>query len=210
MMINALRGQVYTNLDKLVHRTNSPFTSQVTSFPLPTKYQMPQVEAYDGLRDLHDHLESFTTIMHLQGVLDEIMCRALSITLKGPARVWFSKLTPNTVSTFKELSGHFVTHFIGGQRHRRSSTSILNIKQWEDESLRLYVTRFNKEAFLINKANDKILVTAFTNGLKWGEFLFSIYKNDLKTMAEVLYKAMKYMNTKALMIAHGDTPRKRE
>jgi len=32
--------------------------------------------------------------------------------LKGPTRVWFSKLTP--ISTFKELSGHFVIHFIGG------------------------------------------------------------------------------------------------
>lgn len=90
------------------------------------------------------------------------MCRAFPTTLKGPARVWFSKLAPNTVSTLKELSGHFVTHFIGGQRYRRSSTAILNIKQWEDESLRLYVTRFNKKALLIDKVDDKVLVTAFT------------------------------------------------
>jgi len=42
------------------------------------------------------------------------MCRAFPTTLKGPAKVWFSKLAPNTVFTFKELSGHFVTHFIRG------------------------------------------------------------------------------------------------
>ena len=94
---------------------DSLFITQVTSFPLPTKYQMPQVKAYDGLRDLHDHLELFTTFIHLQGVLDKIMCRAFPTTLKGSARVWFSKLTLNTVSTFKELSGYFVTHFIRGQ-----------------------------------------------------------------------------------------------
>ena len=35
-------------------------------------------------------------------------------------RVWFSKLTLNTVSTFKELSKLFITHFIGGQRYKRS------------------------------------------------------------------------------------------
>ena len=93
------------------------------------------------------------------------MCKAFPTTLKELARVWFSKLSPNTVSSFKELSGHFVTHFIGGQRYKRSSTSLLNIKQWEDESLRSCVTRFNKKTFLINKANDKVLVTAFTNGL---------------------------------------------
>ena len=89
---------------------------------------MPQVEAYDGLRELHDHLESFTTLMHLQGVLDEIICRAFPTTLKGPIRIWFSKLVPNTVSTFKELSGHFITYFIRGLRYKRSSASLLNIK----------------------------------------------------------------------------------
>ena len=101
--------------------------------------------------------------MHLQGVLDEIMWKAFPTTLKGPARVWFSKLTLNTVPTFKELSRHFVTHFIGGQRYKKSSISLLNIKQREDESLRSYVTRFNKEAILIDEADDKVPVTAFTN-----------------------------------------------
>ena len=52
--------------------------------------------------------------MHLQGVLDKIMFKAFPTTLKGPARVWFSKLALNTVSTFIELSGYFITHFIGG------------------------------------------------------------------------------------------------
>ena len=93
------------------------------------------------------------------------MCKAFPTTLQGPVRVWFNKLTSNTVSTFKELSGHFVTHFIGGQRHRRSVAAILSITQQEDESLRSYVTYFNKESFLTDEANDKVLVTAFTCGL---------------------------------------------
>ena len=101
-------------MDELVHRTDSPFTTSVISFPLPTKFKMPQVEAYDGSKDPLYHLESFKTLTHLQGVPDKIMCKAFPTTLKRPAWVWFSKLSPNTVSTFKELSGHFVTHFIGG------------------------------------------------------------------------------------------------
>ena len=86
----------------------------MTSYLFPTKFHMPQVETYDGSRDLLDHLESFKAFKHLQGVLDEIMYRAFPTTIKGLAKVWFNKLTPNTVSTFKELSKHFVTHFIKG------------------------------------------------------------------------------------------------
>ena len=54
---------------------------------------------------------------------------------------------------------------------------------------------------MINEANDKVLVTTFTNGLQSGKFLFSIYKNDLKTMANMLYKATKYMNVEDTMMA---------
>ena len=82
------------------------------------------METYDGLWDTLDHLESFKNLMHLQGVMDKIMCRVFPTTLKGLARVWFSKLAPNTVSTFKELSGHFVTHFIGRQSYKRSLVSL--------------------------------------------------------------------------------------
>ena len=70
----------------------------------------------------------------------------------------------------------------------------MSIKQREDEVLRSYITCFNKEALSINEADDKILVAAFTNVLWKGKFLFSLYKNDSKTMSNVLYRVTKYMN----------------
>ena len=75
------------------------------------------------------------------------------------------------------------------------------IRQQEDEMLRSYISCFNKEALSINKADDKILVAAFTNGLRKGKFLFSLYKNDPKTMLEVLYRATKYMNAEDVLLA---------
>ena len=38
MMMNAMRGWVSTNLDKLFHQTDSSFTTEVTSFLLPVKF----------------------------------------------------------------------------------------------------------------------------------------------------------------------------
>ena len=87
VMMNALKGRVSTNLDDLVNRTDSPFTTSVNSFPLPPKFRMPQIESYDGVKDPFDHLETFKTLMHLQGVPDEIMCKAFPTTLKGLARI---------------------------------------------------------------------------------------------------------------------------
>jgi len=86
----------------------------------------------------------------------------------------------------------------------------MSIKQREDETLRSYIARFNKEALLINEVDDKRLVVAFTNGLWKGKFLFSLYKNDSKTMLDVLYRATKYMNAKDALLACKEKPKKRE
>ena len=65
VMMNAFKGRVSSDLDELVHRTDSPFMTPITSFLLPPKFRMPQVETYDGPKDPLDHLESFKTLMRL-------------------------------------------------------------------------------------------------------------------------------------------------
>ena len=40
--------------------------------------------------------------------------------------------------------------------------------------------------------------------------MFSLYKNDLKTILKVLYRATKYMNAEDAMLAQEEKPKKRE
>ena len=138
------------------------------------------------------------------------MCRAIPTTLKGLARIWFNRLTPNSIGTFKELSAQFASHFIGGHRYKKSMACLISIKQQEDETLRSYIAHFNKEALSIDEADDKIHIVVFTNRLRKGKFLFSLYKNDSKTMSNVLYRATKYMNTEDALLAREEKPKKRE
>ena len=76
--------------------------------------------------------------------------------------------------------------------------------------MRSYIAHFNKEALSINEADNKILVAAFTNGLRKGKFLFSLYKNNPKTMSDVLYRVTKYMNVKDALLSQEEKPKKRE
>ena len=116
------------HIEDLVHRTDSPFTASINGHSLPPKFKMPSLDSYDGTRDPFDHIATFKMTMHLQGVPDEIMCRTFPTTLKGPARVWFSKIPLNSVSSFEKLSKLFVNNFIGRQRHKCSSSSLLTIE----------------------------------------------------------------------------------
>uniref|UniRef100_A0A2N9GVB7 Reverse transcriptase domain-containing protein n=1 Tax=Fagus sylvatica TaxID=28930 RepID=A0A2N9GVB7_FAGSY len=143
-MKDEFKGRTAKNLDDLVHTTDSPFTKA----------------------------ESFKTVMCLQGVPDEIMCRAFPTTLKGPARVWFKKITP-------------------GSKDR--------------ETLRSYLTRFNKETLLVDGADDKVVLTAFISGLQAGDFLFSVYKDPPSTMTEMMYEAQRHMNGEEALLARDQT-----
>ena len=116
------------HVDDLVHQTDSTFIASINSHPLPSKFKMPSLDSYNGTCNPCDHIATFKTTMHLQGIPNEIMCRAFPTTLKGPTRVWFSKISPNTVGSFEELSKLFINNFIGGQRHKRSLSSLLTIE----------------------------------------------------------------------------------
>uniref|UniRef100_A0A2N9F125 Integrase catalytic domain-containing protein n=1 Tax=Fagus sylvatica TaxID=28930 RepID=A0A2N9F125_FAGSY len=185
-MKDEFKGRATKNIDDIVQGTDSPFTKTVISFPLPSKFRMPSLEIFDGSKDPLDHLESFKTVMCLQGVPDEIMCRS-----------------------FAQLSRLFFNHFIGGQRYGRPTTHLLNVKQKEGETLRSYLTRFNKETLLVDGADDKVVLTAFISGLQSGDFLFSVYKDPPSTMTEMMYEAQRYMNGEEALLARDQTTGKK-
>ncbi|XP_030933672.1 uncharacterized protein LOC115959427 [Quercus lobata] len=185
----------------LVHRTDSPFTASINGHPLPPKFKLLSLDSYDGTRDPFDYIATFKTTMHLQGVPDEIMCRVFPTTFKGPARVWFGKIPPNSVSSFEELSKLFVNNFIGGQRHKCSSSSLLTIEQGESERLRSFITRFNREALVVDEMVDKLLLAAFHNGLNSDLVIHKLYEQEPQTMAELVHFAQNFMNAEDAIIA---------
>ena len=88
-------------VEDLVHKTDSPFIVSITSHPLPSKFKMPTLDLYDRTQDPCDYIATFKMTMHLQGVPDEIICKAFPTMLKGPARIWFGKLAPNKILRFR-------------------------------------------------------------------------------------------------------------
>ncbi|CAL5420073.1 unnamed protein product [Camellia sinensis] len=203
-----LQGVMQNIQHKPSATTNSPFVASIRDKPLPAKFKMPTIDSFDGTTDPVDHLETYRTFMVLHAFPDEIMCRAFPVTLKGSARLWFSQLPADSVSTFQHLSDSFLSHFIGAQHQRRPATQLLNIHQTEGESLRSFVTRFNTEALQVAENDDKVILTAFMAGLRSSDFLFSLSKNPPTTMAALLSKAQRYMNVEDSLAARQEpTPK---
>uniref|UniRef100_A0A2N9FUJ3 Integrase catalytic domain-containing protein n=1 Tax=Fagus sylvatica TaxID=28930 RepID=A0A2N9FUJ3_FAGSY len=190
-MKNSLRAKAARNLDNLVHRADSPFIPSIADFPLPSRFK------------------AFKTIMQLQAVPEEVMCRAFPLGLRGSARVWFNKLESESIGSFVQLSRAFIDHFIGSQRRGRPPTHLLSVKQMEGESLRTFVHRFNGEAMKIDRPKEDVTVTAFMAGLRKGDFLYELCKDPPETMSELMYEATKHMNAEDALEAMDDPPPKR-
>uniref|UniRef100_A0A2N9J6Z4 Integrase catalytic domain-containing protein n=1 Tax=Fagus sylvatica TaxID=28930 RepID=A0A2N9J6Z4_FAGSY len=208
-MKNSLRAKAARNLDNLVHRADSPFIPSIADFPLPSRFKVPLLENFDGTKDPFDYLEAFKTIMQLQAVPEEVMCRAFPLGLRGSARVWFNKLESESIGSFVQLSRAFIDHFIGSQRRGRPPTHLLSVKQMEGESLRAFVHRFNEEAMKIDRPKEDVTVTAFMAGLRKGDFLYELCKDPPETMSELMYEATKHMNAEDALEAMDDPPPKR-
>ena len=165
------------------------------------------MEAFDGAKDPVDHLNTYKNQMELHGYQDPVRCRAFATILKGPALAWFNRISPSSISSFRELSIAFVSHFIGARTYRKPSYHLLTVKQGSQESLKSYVQRFNAESLKIDIPDEKFAITVFIAGLgvQSKDLMFSISKNPQASMAEVLAKAKKYINGEEALISKKES-----
>lgn len=63
---NEMKGKTDKNLDGMIRGTNSPYTMKVLKCPLPPKFCLTQLESFDSLRDLPDHITTFKMTLSLQ------------------------------------------------------------------------------------------------------------------------------------------------
>ena len=61
----AIKRQTDRSLDKMVRTTDSSFTTAVLECPVPSKFRLPQLEPFNGLKDPLDHLNTFKTTLGL-------------------------------------------------------------------------------------------------------------------------------------------------
>jgi len=63
---NAIRGKTDRSLDRMVKTIDSPFTTAVLEYPVPSKFHLPQLERFNKLKDPLDHLNTFKMTLGLQ------------------------------------------------------------------------------------------------------------------------------------------------
>ncbi|XP_057510773.1 uncharacterized protein LOC130793147 [Actinidia eriantha] len=152
-------------VDTLIRQTEPPFTERVLRARVSSKFKLPaQIRIYEGKTDPMDHLDSYKSLMSLQGCSDEVMCKAFSATLKRSARSWFRKLSPETIDSFGDL---------------------------KTESLKDFVRRFNHAILEVEDPSNNVIIMAMMEGLRPGPLFDSLSKNVPETLSALQSKADK-------------------
>ncbi|XP_073049399.1 uncharacterized protein [Primulina eburnea] len=161
----------------------------------PTKVgRLSNVGEYDGHTDPEEHLGRFENAALLHQYSDGVRCRVFLGTLVRSAQQWFNTLQPNSIRYFVDFSAAFLHRFASSKKHQKNYLSLFVVKQQEAETLREFVQRFNNAALEIPAATPDIMISAFTQGLRGGEFFKSLVKKPPSSYDELLARAEKYVN----------------
>ncbi|XP_038697992.1 uncharacterized protein LOC119995551 [Tripterygium wilfordii] len=161
---------------------------------LPKKFIIPHIKPYDGTTDPEDHVDQYsqrlTLVSYPFNKHEACMCRGFSSTLVGPPLKWYLNLPEGQIASFAQLADAFVEQFTSSRKIIPTSDDLYRLRQKQGESLRSFLTRFNKEKLEIPGCLDEIAINAFRMTLLPGSKLYGkLTRYPCKSFQEVQARA---------------------
>ncbi|GFS37019.1 hypothetical protein Acr_00g0049260 [Actinidia rufa] len=128
----------------------------------------------------------------LQMRKEVLVCRSRSSSRtkrRGPARLWFKKLSPRTIDSFGDLSNLFVPNFMSGKVRQKNASHRFIVHQKDEESLKDYVRRFNQVVLKVEDPSDEVVIMAMMESLCSSPLFDFLSKNVLETLSSLQSKA---------------------
>ncbi|CAJ2652269.1 unnamed protein product [Trifolium pratense] len=124
-----------------------PLSHDILQAPVPKGFERPPaLPAYDGLTDPDEHIASINATLNFLRVSGAIRCRIFPTTLRKGAMAWYHSLPPRSIVSWMDLSDQFRRHFTASRKQPKTEAVLDAIFQGDNESLRSFIERFNKEA----------------------------------------------------------------
>ncbi|CAJ2667015.1 unnamed protein product [Trifolium pratense] len=124
-----------------------PLSHDILQAPVPKGFERPPaLPAYDGLSDPDEHIASVNATLNFLRVSGAIRCRIFPTTLRKGAMAWYHSLAPRSVISWMDLTDQFCRHFTASRKQPKTEAVLDAIFQADNESLRSFIERFNREA----------------------------------------------------------------
>ena len=99
---------------------------------------------FDSSTDPYDHMLHYNQAMTLNAGNDLLLYKVFPASLRGHALAWLHKLPRNSINTFSELWGAFISQHLCSVRQKRNINSLQTILKHEEESIWDFTRRFGQ------------------------------------------------------------------
>ncbi|XP_057758200.1 uncharacterized protein LOC130977773 [Arachis stenosperma] len=163
----------------------TPFHHSILEVRLPKHFDKPTNMRYNGTQDPQEHLTAFESRINLEGLGDEVRCRAFLVNLAGPAIRWFNALPQGSVTTFADITRAFLAQFTTCIAKAKHPINLLRVTQKSGEPTKKYLERFNDECLEIDGLTDSVASLCLINGLLSEDFKKYLITKHVWTMLEI-------------------------
>jgi hypothetical protein len=170
-----------------------PLSAEIWDAPVPENFKPPHLSVFDGKSDPMEHITAFNTRMAVVGAPDSLKCKLLAGTFSDAALRWYMNLPRFSILSYQDMTRKLTQQFSASRHRKVSATSLFNVRQGHNESLRDYLARFNDTTIKVTNPNQEVFVGAFQNGLRAGQFNESLAQKPADSMEEIMARAECYI-----------------
>ncbi|XP_043725924.1 uncharacterized protein LOC122672526 [Telopea speciosissima] len=100
--------------------------------------------------------------------------------------------------------------FQSSMKHKKTTVNLLSVKQRSNESIRSYVSLFNKESLDVRDLDGATAHTAMSNGLTHEALIKDLARKPTKSMIELLNRCNEFANMEDVIQARKGNENKGE
>ena len=140
---------------------SSPLGQHIIYYEPPRGFVILAFTTFDGSVDPYDHMLHYNKTMILNAGNDHLLCKVFPASLWGLALAWFHKLSCNSINSFNELWGAFVSQYHCSVRQKRNISFLQTILKQEEESIRDFTMKFGQAVQQIESYNMDAVLKKF-------------------------------------------------
>ncbi|XP_060185298.1 uncharacterized protein LOC132614786 [Lycium barbarum] len=146
-----------------------PFPPSAAPKSIPKRFKMPDIQKYDGTTDPHEHVTSYTCAIKgndmKEDEIESVLLKKFGETLSKGALTWYDHLPEHSITSFEMLVDAFIEAHAGAKKVQARKADIFRIAKRDDELLREFVNRFQRDRMELPSVSEEWAAQAFTKGL---------------------------------------------
>ena len=146
---------------------------------------------FNSSTDPYDHMLYYNQEMTLNAGNDLLLCKVFPASLRGHALAWFHNLLRNSVNTFSELWGAFISQHLCSVRQKRNISPLQTILKHEEEFIWDFTRRFGQAVQQIEFYSMDAVLQNFRRSFSSSTLFFQLFLDSPITMEELYRRADK-------------------